>query len=213
MTNILPYPEEFLLQERGTQLVQIHRPDQLMVVLGAGCRPEKDIFAPNLETDCVPLYKRKGGGGTVLLGPHCLVITVHAGVSHPFGHKTYFSVINRAIIETLNSLANLNYQEKGISDLAVDNRKIMGSSLYRKKGYLLFQGSLLVEDASSQIERYLQQPPRQPDYREQRGHTDFITSLRQLGVRHSWNELGQVFDNVFPKRLHDLFDNLPEAYR
>ena len=207
------YPEILRSPNQGIQIVEVFRPDSFHVVLGAGGRPENEVHAEELEADAIPLFKRKGGGGTVLLGPHTLVITVHAGVSHPFGHKIYFKALNRAIILSLKRIKDLDWKERGISDIAVDGRKVIGSSLYRRKDYLLFQASLLVENEVPRMVRYLKHPPRQPDYRQDRDHADFVTCLRDCNITHSWAQIKEIIGDFLPGAVKEEFARLPEAYR
>ncbi|PIE89284.1 MAG: hypothetical protein CR997_12190 [Acidobacteria bacterium] len=193
MIEVNPYPEEIKATPVGEVQVEVFRPDYYHVVMGAGGKARCEVYGDRLEQDRIPLFKRKGGGGTVLLGPHTLVLTVHAGVAKPFAHKSYFHVINRALIEVLNSFKKLNYEERGISDISVDGRKIVGSSIFRRKNYLLYQASLLVLPEFVLMERYLKHPPREPDYRNARSHSVFVTCLSDLGFQVNWPHLQSAF--------------------
>jgi len=186
----------------GEMLVQVHRPEAFHVVMGAGGKTQQEVYLAQLLADHVPLYKRKGGGGTVLLGPQTLIITVHAGVPNPFAHKPYFSAINSAIIKVLRQWSPLDYRERGISDIAAGDKKILGSSIYRRKQYLLYQASLIVYPELGLMDRYLKHPPREPDYRESRPHSDFVTSLQELGIHISWDQMTQSFNNLLPGLIH-----------
>ena len=46
------------------------------VVLGAGCRLADDVHEAACRADGVPVLRRASGGGTVLLGPGCLLYTL-----------------------------------------------------------------------------------------------------------------------------------------
>ncbi len=150
--------------------------------MGAGGKTDREVDAATLKTQGLPLYKRKGGGGTVLLGPNVIVATVHAGVARRFGNLAYFHAINNALIAVFNRWKPLAYQQRGISDIAVADRKIVGSSIFRRKSYLLYQASILVELELELMSLLLKQPPREPDYRRGRSHAEFVTCLRDLGI-------------------------------
>ena len=66
---------------------------------------------------------------------------------------------------------------RGISDLAVGNRKFSGNSVRCKQDHLLYHGTLLYNFPLELIERYLAMPARQPDYRNGRGHPAFVANL------------------------------------
>jgi lipoate-protein ligase A len=70
---------------------------------------------------------------------------------------------------------------RGISDLAIGDRKVAGSSLRLWRGRVLFQVSLLVDLDVGVLERYLRAPSREPDYRRGRTHRDFVVTLRDAG--------------------------------
>ena len=66
---------------------------------------------------------------------------------------------------------------RGISDLAIGDKKILGCSLYLPKDFALFYASVLVGDESEAISKYLSHPTREPDYRQGRNHAEFISSI------------------------------------
>ena len=196
-----PYPERILDLPLGGLELEVGFPVPHQVVMGAGGKPENEVYLDRLKRLNVPLYKRKGGGGTVLLGPGVLVVTVHAGVSHAYRNRAYFQAINHAMMGVFRTWKPLRYEDKGLSDIAVANRKIVGSSIYRRRQYLLYQASILVEADIEMIETLLKSPPRQPDYRKNRGHRDFITDLRRLGIAADTEALAEDLKTKLPEIL------------
>jgi lipoate-protein ligase A len=65
----------------------------------------------------------------------------------------------------------------GISDLAVGGRKFSGNAQQRKRQFLLHHGTLLHGFDVASAEEYLKLPPRQPEYRSDRSHRDFLMNL------------------------------------
>ncbi len=65
----------------------------------------------------------------------------------------------------------------GISDLVHHDRKFSGNSLRCKRGHLLYHGTLLHHFPLEKINELLKQPPREPEYRQHRGHDDFVDNL------------------------------------
>jgi lipoate-protein ligase A len=80
------------------------------------------------------------------------------------------------LVTALESLA-IPVEWKGTCDLTLHDRKFSGNSLRCKKSHLLYHGTLLYDYDLSKIQRYLSTPPRQPEYRLQRQHDDFVTNL------------------------------------
>jgi len=87
--------------------------------------------------------------------------------------------------------------ERGISDLAIGDKKVLGSSLYmgKKPPLFYYQSSLLVDTDLELMDRYLKHPPKEPDYRSGRGHGAFCTTLHNEGFRFSIFEIKRWFEN------------------
>jgi lipoate-protein ligase A len=67
---------------------------------------------------------------------------------------------------------------RGISDLAVGDRKISGNAQRRRRRALLFHGTILHGMPADCIARYIKDPARQPDYRCDRTHHAFLGTIR-----------------------------------
>jgi lipoate-protein ligase A len=79
--------------------------------------------------------------------------------------------------------------QRGVSDLALGDRKLGGSCLRRERGLAHYTTTLLVDPDLALLDRYLQHPPREPDYRAGRTHRDFVTTLRDAGWAGSARDL------------------------
>jgi len=95
-------------------------------------------------------------------------------------------------------------EDRGISDLAIGEKKILGTSLFRRRKILFYQASLLVDNDLSLFDRYLRFPSRVPDYRRGRGHLEFCTNLRQQGYSLSVSQVMDSLDQVVKDRLFRL---------
>ena len=164
-------------------VVKAFVPSECSVVLGRANKSASECFEERCRADGVPIYRRAGGGGTVLLHAGCVVVSVGAWVTDYYSNKKYFGLLNDALIATLSEKWPIfsRIQPRGLSDLAFGERKVCGSSLFRSRNYLLFQASLLVDSRIELIERYLTHPSREPDYRLGKAHRDFIGSLSTFG--------------------------------
>ena len=208
MTAMLwqPYPERILETPLGQLEIEVYRPSGFQVVMGAGGKPDLEVDAEMLTRRGVPLFKRKGGGGTVLLGPNTIVVTVHAGVVFPFANLSYFGAINRALIEVFRTWKDLDYRPRGISDIAVGDRKLVGSSIYRRKQYLLYQASLLVDLDMALLQLLIKHPPKEPDYRLGRSHAQFLTSFREWGIELEASEMTGSLRSLLPDLVRRELD-------
>jgi lipoate-protein ligase A len=65
----------------------------------------------------------------------------------------------------------------GHTDLVIDGRKFSGNSQRRRKHFLLFHGTFLLNFDLALIAEVLRMPSKQPDYRADRSHGDFLANL------------------------------------
>ena len=165
----------------GAPVFRVYEPRDVCAVLGAAGLPEKDLLLDNLRQDGVPWRFRRGGGGTVVLSPGQVVLALVTRVDSPFRNREYAGQINRWIIEALLDLGIRGVEPRGISDLAIGEKKILGTSIYRTRLVLFYQASLLVSNDIALFTRYLASPLHEPDYRCGRSHEDFCTTLRRQG--------------------------------
>ncbi|HEX4590980.1 MAG TPA: lipoate--protein ligase family protein [Gemmataceae bacterium] len=180
--------DEALLLEaesgRGGEVLRLWEWPRPAVVLGAGGRIEDDVNVTACDTDGVPLARRSSGGGTVLLGPGCLlyslVLRYERAAELRDIRRSYHWILGR----TSGALPGVTLA--GPSDLAVGDRKIGGSAQQRKRDHLLHHGSILYTFDLPLIGRYLKEPPRQPDYRGRRPHGEFVMNVTvgETELRH-----------------------------
>jgi lipoate-protein ligase A len=110
------------------------------------------------------------------------------GIENPL---RIFKIIHSALITVLKRHGIGTVCERGISDLAIGDKKVLGSSLYmgKKPPFFYYQSSLLVNADIELMDRYLNHPPKEPDYRSGRGHGSFCTTLHKEGFRYSIDEI------------------------
>ena len=180
---------------------RVYEPAELCAVLGAAGRPEQDLLLDNLAADGVPWRRRRGGGGTVVLGPGQVVLAVVTEVESPFRNREYAGQINGWIREALESLGVGGVTAEGISDLAIGGKKIVGTSIYRTRLVLFYQASLLVSNDIALFTRYLAMPQKVPEYRRGRSHEEFCTTLEREGHAFGTAEVIRSLQKVVSARL------------
>jgi lipoate---protein ligase len=163
----------------GPETLRLWRWPHHAVVLGAGGRIADDVEEAACQADDVPILRRSSGGGTVLLGEGCLLYSVILRFDRDPAltdlHGSYRYILGRILAGLTRLVSPLALQ--GSSDLTWAERKFSGNSQQRKRTHLLHHGTLLYAFDMTPIPRYLKAPPRQPEYRRQRGHAVFLTNL------------------------------------
>lgn len=171
-------------------------PSSPLVVLGSSNQATLEVDEERCARDDVPVLKRYGGGGTVLLYDGCIVVSCGAWVRQHFQNGFYFQSLNQAVIDCLAEQwpACAALTQRGLSDIALADKKLAGTSLFRSRNYLLYQASLLVEIDSEKISRYLKHPSREPEYRGGRTHRDFLLGVSDLEATASPEACRQLFE-------------------
>lgn len=172
------------------------------VVLGAGGVIVDDVHEIQCETDGIPIARRSSGGGTVLLGPGCLLFSLILNMDRAPElaqiNPSYRWILGRVAA----ALAGIQpgIEPMGISDLAIAGRKFSGNSQQRKRHFLLHHGTLLHGFDLDDISRYLKLPPKRPDYRADRSHRDFLMNLPdrpdeiRCCIRNQWQAAETMLD-------------------
>lgn len=172
---------EFFEEARGSdELLRIWQPDQYFVVLGHGNKWRDEVESVACAADAIPVLRRCSGGGTVMQGPGCLnysLILRQDSFSSDSVQAAFDFVLHRHRC-CLQALTRQPVSVKGQSDLTIGERKFSGNAQYRKREYVLVHGTFLLHYDLSLIDRYLSMPAKQPDYRRQRNHGDFLVNLK-----------------------------------
>ena len=174
------------------------------IVLGRGNNAATEAREPQCALDNIAIVRRRGGGGTVLLGPGILVISLVKQVRHQFRIKEYFRQINDVIIAALHTLGIHNLNQQGYSDICIGDRKILGSSMYRKKHVLFYTASLMISNELTDIDRYLKHPSKEPDYRKGRSHSAFLTTLGREYPQVNVECVKVAVDAAFARRIEEI---------
>ena len=164
-------------------------PEETAVVIGRGNDPEKSLFIDNIIKDGLPVYKRPSGGEAVIISQNTLVISIADNRGQQLKSREYFLKYNSAIIKALESLRVKGLSRAGISDIALNGKKILGCSIYRNKRQVFYHAVLNVGETPDVLMKYLRYPKKTPDYRSGRDHKNFVTSLSMEGYDLSIEEL------------------------
>ena len=179
----------------GAEVLRFWEPRKHFVVVGYANKVATEVNVAACEARGIPVLRRCSGGGTVVQGPGCLnytlVLRITAdGPLHNIGIANQFIMRqNRAALE---SVVNRPVAVRGHTDLAIGVRKFSGNSQRRRKHFLLFHGTFLLNFDLELIGELLHMPLKQPDYRENRPHDRFLTNLNvpankvKAALRQAW---------------------------
>ncbi|BFU94275.1 MAG: Biotin/lipoate A/B protein ligase [Nitrospira sp.] len=168
-----------LEENGGNPVLRFWESDRHFAVLGRASILAEDIDLTACEQDGIPILRRASGGGTVLQGPGCLSYAFVLPLSfHP--DLSDIRSTNQFILQRIAHALQrwepaIAFQ--GTSDLGVAGLKISGNAQRRKRKGLLFHGTILYGMRADLIARYLKEPRRRPDYRGDRLHGAFLSTI------------------------------------
>jgi lipoate---protein ligase len=164
----------------GDGLLRLWELPRYFVVLGYANKAATEVNLPYCQKLSIPVLRRCTGGGTVLQGPGVLnyALILPADGSGP-AHS--IAATNRYVLErhrdALAPLLRAPVEWCGQTDLAIGGLKFAGNAQRRHRRFLLFHGSFLLHLDLGLVEKVLPLPSRQPDYRVNRSHSDFLINL------------------------------------
>ena len=187
----------------GEGALRFWEPQRYFVVVGYGNEVGREVNQSFCRQEGIPILRRCSGGGTVLQGPgilnYGLVLRVEHSPSLAGISGTNDFVMGRHQ-RALQALLGRPVERQGCTDLALQGRKFCGNSQRRRKNSVLFHGSFLLETDLELMERVLPLPSRQPEYRSNRSHGDFLMNLRipfsrvKTALAEAWDALHPLKD-------------------
>ncbi|TGN19951.1 lipoate--protein ligase family protein [Leptospira idonii] len=196
------------------------------IILGLSENPfrnvQEDVIRPFLEKaetssfpkkaipDFTYIARRASGGGTVFHNPTGNVnysIYVNLDVRKElFPVKSSYDILLGLVAKALIK-QEIGASAKGKSDLAIEEagviKKISGNAQFRKRNCIVQHGTLILKkDLIQSVSNVLHHPPEEPDYRKERTHRDFLTSLPDhFSVPQFQSDLFAEFANYLGETL------------
>lgn len=165
--------------ELADEVLRLWEPARALVVVGRSSRVNEEVNVEACRAAGVPILRRSSGGAAIVTGPGCLMYAVVLRYERR-EHLRMLDEAHRHVLGIVSSgLTNLalGAEHCGTSDLAIAGRKFSGNGLRCKRDHFLYHGTLLYDFDLPEIERLLRLPPRQPDYRGGRPHSEFVMNL------------------------------------
>lgn len=160
---------------------KVWQPDNLYIILGRANIAESSLFTDKVAKEGIKVFKRPTGGESVVLSPKMLVFSAKISAGTLGKPKDIFKLINANLTEQLTFAGIRDLNSKGISDLSIGDKKILGSSMYLNGKTLFYHAVLNINEDISVISKYLKHPSKEPDYRRGRSHDEFVTSIYKEG--------------------------------
>ena len=170
-------------QNGGEEILRFWESPEPFVVAGYANKIATEVNVANCGAKKIPILRRCSGGGTVLQGRGCLnyALILRIAKNSPLAGissaNKFIMERNRAAIESTISNPQAAISVSGHTDLTIDGLKFSGNSQRRHKHFLLFHGTFLLNFDLALVGQLLQMPSKQPDYRKERSHDEFLTNL------------------------------------
>ncbi len=190
--------EMFEAERLGDGLLRIWQPNNYFVVLGHSNSMNTETNMLSCTTAGIPILRRVSGGGAVLQGPGCLNYSLILDCeAHPVRNvSSAFDYVMERHRQWVSAATGVEVCVGGVSDLTVNGRKFSGNAQYRKAHYVLVHGTFLVDFDITLMDRYLRLPAKQPAYRQNRPHLEFVSNLRvesrrlRRSLKEGWEASG-----------------------
>ena len=194
----------------GDEVLRFWEAGEYFVVVGYSNKISTEVNMAECERRGFPVLRRCSGGGTVVQGPGCLnyALVLKIPVSGPLASLTQTNqFIMQRHATTMSDLLGNPVHVQGHTDLVLGQRKFSGNSQRRKRRYLLFHGSFLLNFDLALIESLLPIPSRKPAYRGERSHGEFLANLPvsssqvKAALTKTWDARGAAPAPVIPPLL------------
>lgn len=185
-----------------SEILMFWEPRETFVVVGYANHVATEVNTAACAAQGIPIFRRCSGGGTVVQMPGGLNYSLILRITGT-GPTRNITAANQFIMEkNRKAMAAARPQSaisvRGHTDLCLGEKKIAGNSQRRRKDFLLFHGTLLLDCDLTQISELLNMPSLQPDYRDRRPHQEFVTNLNlpaekvKAALAREWNAHEQL---------------------
>ena len=163
------------------ELLRFWESPRHFVVLGYATKASEEANLQACSELAIPVLRRSTGGGTVLQGPGCLNYSLVLSIEAD-GPCASIPGTNQFILKkhqvALSKLLEVPVEIQGQTDLSINGFKFSGNAQRRRRKFLLFHGTFLLALDFLLMEKVLPLPSRQPPYRANRSHGEFLVNLQ-----------------------------------
>ena len=168
-------------QDEIDEILRFWESPDFCVVLGVSNTMAESVNRDICERDHVPIVRRSSGGGAVLIGPGCLNYSLVFSIAKQ-PNLAFIDSTNQYILEkqkkAIKSYFGFDIESQGISDLAIKSKKISGAAQRNERVRMFFFMELFYMILRLfSIAKYIPNPIKQPEYRRNRDHGEFLKNL------------------------------------
>lgn len=166
-------------QSLHCEVLRLWKADEVGVVVGRSSRVADEAYLDRATAKQVPVLRRPSGGATVAVGPGCLLYTLLIDLNSQPALRMLDAVhdyVMNGMLKAIRPFAP-SVRFDGTCDLVLNERKFSGNSLKVGRNWTLYHGTLLLNMDLRIIDELLRHPPREPEYRKGRAHSEFVTNL------------------------------------
>jgi len=167
------------LASDSSEVLRIWEPRVPAVVIGRSSPIDQEVNLDFCKANGIEVFRRCSGGQSIVTGPGCLMYAVVLD----YRMRPELRMLEKAHQFVMGKMAaalesvSITTKLQGTSDLTLDGRKFSGNALRCKRNWLVYHGTMLCDFNLDLIAQCLGDPIRQPEYRSQRSHHEFLTQL------------------------------------
>lgn len=188
------------------------------IILGKTQNLEEEVYLKKIKR--LPVIRRESGGGSVMHFSGNINFAFLLSLEkfpNLFPIQESYCQLLKIIIHSMQKSFSLSLH--GHSDLCITNnqgqlKKISGNAQVRKNKWLLHHGTLLCSTKNlNKISYFLQPPQKQPEYRKNRSHKEFlIQQLPQISTFNYIQNIVQKTSEVFSQKINWQFINVQKEF-
>lgn len=203
-------------QPEHPEVMRFWQPSSPLVVLGRSSPWQQEVNHDFCDQNGIRVVRRCSGGQSIVTGPGCLMYAVLLDYQKRPELRMLDAAHHFIMSNMQMALSNLGIDSiiEGTSDLTVNGKKVSGNSMRCKKNWMVYHGTMICELDIDLIAQCLGTPARQPDYRQQRSHADFLAQLATTpsrlseAIAEAWATDGEF---RVSSQLMDLTDQLLQS--
>lgn len=221
LTENFPILDQLLLEEgflrtKKGSLIWINLGSPKACILGISSKADEMIDLNQAHEKQIPIIRRYSGGGTVVVDHNTIFVSFIANCQdfslEPFpqpimnwSKQFYFSVFKSKAFDLKEN------------DYVLGEKKFGGNAQYLAKNRFVHHSTLLW-DYNKELMGLLKQPKKAPQYRKERSHGDFLTTLKDVFEKpqdfiSSFIEILKEHFELKVIHAHELREQIVEPYR